>query len=133
AERIRRRILPGDPKILYRQQDVARLFYALVENTDENLNNQLLTVRDWRLHLIDMTRAFRFSKKLPKEFEETSISLPRALYRRLQELEKDRLMTVMAGTLTKTQVRVLLARRDAILVKIERDIEANGEEAVFQD
>ncbi|MEE8412250.1 MAG: metallophosphoesterase [Acidobacteriota bacterium] len=133
VERMRRRILPGDPKILRRQQDVARLFYALVENTDENLNNQLLTIRDWRLHLIDLTRAFRFSKKLPREFNETPISLPRALYRRLQELEKDRLMTVMAGTLSKTQVRALLARRDAILVKIERDIEANGEEAVFQD
>ena len=55
------------------------------------------------------------------------------MYRRLQDLQKDRLMTVMAGVLSKAQVRVLLARRDAILAKIERDIEANGEEAVFQD
>ena len=85
------------------------------------------------MHLIDLTRAFRFSKKLPKEFEETAISLPRALYRRLQDLEKVRLMTVMAGVLSKAQVRVLLTRRDAILAKIERDIQANGEAAVFQD
>jgi hypothetical protein len=70
---------------------------------------------------------------LSKEFEEKPISLPRALYRGLQDLEKDRLITVMAGVLSKAQVRVLLARRDAILAKIERDIEANGEEVVFQD
>jgi hypothetical protein len=133
VDRIQTRIMPGDPKVLRRQQDIANLFYALVENTDENLHNQLVTVHDWRVHLIDFTRAFRFSKNLPKEFEETPISLPRALHRRLQDLEKDRLITVMAGVLSKAQVRVLLARRDAILAKIERDIEASGEEVVFQD
>ena len=133
VDRIHRRIGPGDPEILRRQQDVARLFYALVENTDENLNNQLVTTRDWRVHLIDLTRAFRFSKDLPKEFEEKPISLPRELYRRLQDLQKNRLMTVMAGVLSKAQVRVLLARRDAILAKIDRDIAARGEQAVFQD
>ena len=133
VDRIQTRIVPGDPNILRRQQDVARLFYALVQNTDDNLHNQLVTTRDWRVHLIDFTRAFRFSKKLSKEFEETAISLPRELYRRLQDLEKDRLMTVMAGVLSKAQVRVLLARRDAILAKVERDIQASGEEAVFQD
>ncbi len=42
-------------------------------------------------------------------------------------------MTVMDGVLSKTQVRAILGRRDEILAKIDRDIKANGEEAVFQD
>jgi len=92
-----------------------------------------VTIRDWHVHLIDLTRAFRLSKNLPKGFEEKPISLPRGLYRRLQDLEKSRLITMMAGVLSKVQVRALLARRDALLAKIERDIEANGEEVVFQD
>ncbi len=133
VDRIQQRIQPGDPNVLRRQQDVARLFYALVENTDENLHNQLVTVHDWKVHLIDFTRAYRFSKNLPKDFEEQPISLPRGLYQRLQDLKKDRLMSVMAGVLSKTQVRAILGRRDAILAKIDRDITANGEEAVFQD
>jgi hypothetical protein len=106
---------------------------ALVENTDENLHNQLVTVHDWKVHLIDLTRAFRFSRKLPEEFEEKPVSLPRGLYQRLQDLKKDRLMTLMDGVLSKTQVRAILARRDAILAKIDRDIRARGEQAVFQD
>jgi len=132
-ERRERQITAIDPGILRRQQDVARLFNALVENTDENLSNQLVTVRDWRLHLIDLTRAFRFSKNLSAEFLEKPVTLPRNLHRRLQGLERNRLMTVMKGVLSKAQVRALLARRDAILAKIGKDIEAAGEKAVFQD
>ena len=41
----------------------ARIFNELVYNTDANLGNLLIT-KDWKIALIDFTRAFRIHKNL---------------------------------------------------------------------
>ena len=133
ADRLGRAISPPDPKMLRNQQEIARLFYALVENTDDNMQNQLITLRDWRVHMIDLTRAFRFSRNIDKKFKKKELTLPRSLHQRLQELDRGRLIEMMDGVLSSAQVGALLSRRDAILQKIDADIKRLGESAVFQD
>ena len=66
-------------------------------------------------------------------FQQEELTVPRALYKRLQDLGKDRLLTVMDELLTHAPVRAMLARRDALLDKTKNDIQARGEQAVFQD
>jgi hypothetical protein len=133
VERSERAISPPDPNLLRYQQEITRLFYALVENTDDNMKNQLVTLRDWRVHMIDLTRAFRFSRKLDKKFSKKELTLPRSLYQRLQELDRDRLIELMDGVLSTAQVSALLSRRDAIIKKVDADIKRLGEGAVFHN
>ena len=61
---------PPEPGILNDQWAVMRMFDALINNTDRNLGNQLYTRPDWKLHLIDHTRAFSRSRKIPDTYRE---------------------------------------------------------------
>jgi hypothetical protein len=121
----------SDSLTLKRQMEVMELFDALIYNTDRNLGNQLITTADWRLHLIDHSRAFRTHRELPKRFERRVTRVPRALYERLGALEEKPLVELTRGVLSKGQVRALLVRRDRILEKIDGDRERLGDAAVF--
>ena len=103
------------------------------ENTDDNMQNQLITLSDWKLHLIDLTRAFRFSKGIPKKFKNKALPVSRRFEQGLQGLDRDRLLQTMGGVLSGVQVTALIARRDALLKKIEADVKARGADAVYQE
>ena len=64
-ERLKAGIEPPDRDMWERQVYLARVFTALVEDTDRNLGNQLVT-EDFHLWMIDFTRAFRLSSRLDK-------------------------------------------------------------------
>ncbi len=61
-ERLKEKIEPPDRDAWERQIYLARVFTALVEDTDRNLGNQLVTA-DFHLWMIDFTRAFRRSAR----------------------------------------------------------------------
>jgi hypothetical protein len=124
--------VPGASDLLA-QRKLMWLFDALIHNTDRHLGNGVVTKSDWRLHLIDHTRAFRYEKTLHGPFAEHTASLPRTTYTRLQGLEEKKLREMLKGLLNKRQVRALLARRDKILEKIEEDRQRLGDRLVFQD
>jgi len=130
-ERRTQEIGPPEPDTLVRQRDVMKVFDLLIRNSDRNLSNQLITTDDWRLHLIDHSRSFRMEKKLPEGSEETPLSLPRWLYERLRGLEERELRELFGGLLGKARVRALLARRDRIVEKVDRDRERYGDAVVF--
>lgn len=127
---------PHDPSGLERatlaqQKAIMNLFDALICNTDRNLGNYMVDDSDWRLYLIDHSRAFRQTGDLPEGFEETLIRLPRELYDRLTELDKESLSDLLGDLLGEAQIETLLERRDKILQKLDTDRQKLGDEVVF--
>ena len=130
-ERRERGLAPPDPLTLMRQREIMKVFDALILNEDRNLANELITPADWKLHLIDHSRSFRLQKRLLEGMEEEPMGLPRALHERLRALDRKMMTTLLGDLLSKAQIKALLARRDRILDKIERDRERYGDAVVF--
>ena len=68
-ERKKKKIEPPDQRSWNQQMFVCRVFDQLIYNTDRNLGNLVIT-KDWKIWMIDHTRAFRTMKDLrsPKGF-----------------------------------------------------------------
>lgn len=121
------------PKGQYETQvAVMRLFDALILNVDRNAGNVLYRTSDWRVFLIDHSRAFRQEKKLPELFEEQAILVTREIYDNLQSLTSQELENLLDGTVTRSQIKSLIARRDKIVKRIEKERQKRGDEAVFR-
>ncbi len=93
-----------------------RVFTELVHDTDRNDGNILYT-EDWRLWMIDFTRAFRIWHELQNP--ETLIGFDEQLYHALAALDEQGLIRAMDGHLTLLETRAILARRDLILERFE--------------
>jgi len=106
---------PGAPQQLIQQRAVMKLFDALILNVDRKESDQLITPGSWKLHLIDHSRAFGTSGRLPKGFVPQRASLPRSLLQNLENLEKASLEILLDGLVTDAQISAMLRRRDEIL------------------
>ena len=131
-ERLAKNLKPDDYRVLTRQRDQMKIFEALLFNVDLNQTNMLYT-EDWKLHLIDHSRAFRSWKSVPKTFMQNQITLTRELLVNLEALEELQLRELLKGLVPKTKVKALMRRRDTILEKIAADREEFGEWVVFPD
>jgi hypothetical protein len=100
------------------------LFDELISNTDRNQGNIIYT-RDWRLWLIDHTRAFRKNStlKVPAHVSRCD----RQVFEGLKALDREKLKAEVGKQLDDGQIKSLLARRDAIVKKLE----ALGPSALF--
>jgi hypothetical protein len=132
-ERRNRELFPDTPPTLLRQRDMMKIFDTLILNEDRHLGNELITLEDWKLHLIDHSRSFRLQKSLDDKVEEALWTLPRRLLERLRSMDREGMTELLGGLLSKAQIKALLARRDRILEKIERDRERYGDDLVFQE
>jgi hypothetical protein len=130
-ERRNAEITSPDPTVLPRQRDIMKTFDALIFNTDRHLGNELVNTETWKLNLIDHSRSFRLDKQLPEGFEDEPLALPRWLYERLQEMELAELQPMLRGLVSKSRIKAMLARRDKILQKVERDRAEYGDDMVF--
>jgi hypothetical protein len=92
-----------------------RTFDELIANVDRNLGNLLIT-GDWRLWPIDHTRAFRNNHELKKPANVTHAD--RAVIERMKALDKETLRKATGKYLTTFQIDALLARRDAIVKRL---------------
>ena len=110
------------------QRYQVRVFNQLVYNTDPNLGN-LLIDKDWKLWMIDFTRAFRTFKQLYDPEHLTRIDL--RLYEGLRGLDAESLERTMGHYLLAAERRALLARRDRIVAHFDALIEAQGDIAVI--
>ena len=94
-----------------------RIFNELVYNTDFNQGNQLIT-RDWKVWLIDFTRAFG---PLMELFRPDNLRQPdEPLLERLRALTPEQVDHRLGSCLTQPERHALLARRDLILEHFER-------------
>jgi hypothetical protein len=110
------------------QIHILRVFDELIQNRDRNAGNLLWTA-DWKMWMIDHTRAFRLGKDLlkPQQLERVD----RAMFERMKGLTASDLAGVMDKSLTKAEIDALLARRDAIVRLFDERIGQRGEAAVF--
>jgi hypothetical protein len=102
----------------------ARVFNELVFNTDPNLGNYLIT-NDWKLRMIDFSRAFRTHDKLRNEKNLTRID--QRVYHGLRSLTRQKVEGELGSLLRKSEVDGLLARKDRIVELFDAKIAEKGE------
>jgi hypothetical protein len=124
--------LPGETiAALERQKSVMRMFDSLIYNVDRRPENWRFEEATGKLYLIDHSQSFRIKPKLQAVFADNRVWLSEEIFRRLQELEPDRLTELTRGLVSKGQIKALLKRRDLIVEKIERDRAEYGDDSVF--
>src|SRR5262245_2766577 len=129
-DRHKKKMEPPDLSTWNPQMFVCRVFDQLIYNTDRNLGNLVIT-KDWKIWMIDHTRAFRTLKDLPSP--ENLVRCDRKLLANLRRLSKDVLSKELERHLTSLQIDALLARRDKIVSFFDEQIAKKGEEVVLFD
>jgi hypothetical protein len=130
-QRRKKKVQPPDVTRWNRQIFVIRVFDELIYNTDRNPGN-LLIDGDWRIWMIDHTRAFKVFKSIGRE-EELGTRCARQLLAALRGLDEATLREEMDDLLSRGQVEGLLARRDQIVAYYDARVAEIGEAAVLYD
>jgi len=112
GERVKKQMVAPNQDCWVQQRQMIRFFDLLIENTDRNPGNLIIT-KAWRLWAIDHTRAFRRSKTLEKP--ESLNQIERGVLERLSTLEFATLKRELTRYIEEGDIRALLARRDAIV------------------
>lgn len=128
AERERKKAQPPDALDFSHQRQRMALFAELVRDTDRNKGNILYT-RDWRVVMVDFTRAFRLETSLRPASQLTSCD--RALLGALRGLRHEHVAQAVDGTLNGDEIKALVARRDRLVAHFDRLIAERGERAVL--
>ncbi len=109
-------------------------FDNLIGNEDRILRNSLYT-EDFRMILIDHSRAFRRTKRFRKNLvfpQPTAMAiLPRSFIASLRTLDAEAIAAAVGEHLNEKEIDAILERRDLILEEVERRIKKKGEEAVL--
>lgn len=127
-ERRAKRVLPPDFQRWNNQFQSLMVFDQLIYNVDRTQENILIT-RDWKIRMIDHTRAFRTSPSLrePKR-------LSRCDYRLLDHLRKlseQEVSAKLSPYLNGAEIKALLARRDLVVRFFDSEVAAKGADAVL--
>ena len=113
------------------QMFVVRVFDQLIYNTDRNLGN-LLIDKEWRMWMIDHTRAFKIFKDVKAE-KNLGTRCERNLLAALRRLDKPTVQASMKDLLDPGQIDGLLGRRDGIVQYYDDKVRTLGEEAVLYE
>ena len=113
-----------------RQTSRMRVFEQLIADTDRNLGNILIT-EDWKLWMIDFTRAFRRSREVAAPA--TLNRCDRHLLERLRGLTREQLLQAADPYIGGAEVDALLARRDLIVTRFDQLAAARGNAVVLFD
>ncbi len=127
-ERMKRNLQAPDPQRMVQQHYVMRVWDELVQNKDRNQGNILYTT-DWKMWLIDHTRAFRLERQLQKP--DQLLRCDRALLEALRRLTKDAAAKATKGSLQAEELNAVMARRDALVRHFDALIAARGEASVL--
>ena len=130
AERERTSAVPanGGVQELARQRMIMQVFTELVRDTDRNKGNVLYTSQ-WRVIMLDFTRAFRLEPELRRPDSITRCS--RDLLARLRTLVREDVARAVGRQLTGDEVTALMKRRDLIVQRFDALIAARGEASVL--
>ena len=128
-DRIEQRAFPPDPQVAYAQFYTMYAFDELIQNRDRNPGNTLWTT-DWKMWLIDHTRAFRPDVEISKPERLTRIG--RSLLEGLRTLTPEALEAAMDDILTRQERERVLARRDLLVEHFDARISRIGD-AVLVD
>ncbi|MGH9659895.1 MAG: hypothetical protein ACRD96_15200, partial [Bryobacteraceae bacterium] len=128
--RNKKKLEAPDPVDWNRQLHIVRVFDQLIVNTDRNLGHLVITM-DWKIWMIDHTRAFRMLHTLqtPKNL----VQIDRKLLARLRDLSKADAQVKLKGWLNNMEIDGLFKRRDAIVKHYDKLIQQRGEAAIVYD
>jgi hypothetical protein len=104
------------------------VFAELIGDVDRNKGNVLYT-KDWRVIMIDFTRAFRLHRELRVPASLTTIS--RALWQRLQALTRDQLRRATDIHLTLEESGAVMRRHQLMVEHYNRLIKLHGEGSIL--
>jgi hypothetical protein len=128
-ERQAQKIEPPTASYWEGQMSAVRLFHELIADTDLNMTNMLIT-GDWRLWMIDFTRAFRTRKTIDVR---PLVRVDRRLLAAVRALTRERLDEQLGRWLNAGEIEALLARRDRIVEHFDSAIAARGEAVALYD
>jgi hypothetical protein len=128
ADRLRDKISAPDVEEWNQQIHKVRMFDNLIYNVDRHMNNIQIT-SDWKVVLIDHSRAFRRFAQLREERNMTKFS--RSLLAAMERLDQKTVNARMSRYLDRYQIEGLLLRRDLIVARAKRLAAENGEAAVL--
>jgi hypothetical protein len=118
----------GQHVTLARQWQLMLIFAELVRDTDRNKGNVLYT-RDWRLIMLDFTRAFRTQGVL--RAPDNLLGCDRNVLAKLRTLTAADISEAAGRHLTKQEISALLQRRDLIVEHFDKLVMQRGEAAVL--
>jgi hypothetical protein len=129
GDRRQQGLKPPDASEWAKQMYDARLFHQLIHDSDYRNASNLLVDKNFRLWVVDHSRAFRTQARLLNQDYLRRFS--RQHLERLRQLTPELLEDKLGEWLTSRQRKGLLARRDLILQLAEQLIAERGEEAVL--
>jgi hypothetical protein len=115
-ERMQRNIPPPDVAGWNDQMDTIRVFDQLIYNMDRSQENLLIT-KDWKVWMIDHTRAFRKWATLRRPTAVTHCNPD--LLRWLKALRREDVARDIGDLLTAEEIDGMMARRDVIVAQLE--------------
>ncbi len=124
GRRLGQKIQAPNPESWNQQMFVVRVFDQLIDNIDRNLGNLLIT-KEWKIWMIDHTRAFRPVSEIRTARNLTKCD--RTLLARLKQVTDDDLRGQLGDMLTSAEMKALLARRALIV----RYFEDKGEKVLY--
>jgi len=128
GDRLKKQINPPDSERWAKQQYTMRVFTQLVDDTDRNIGNVLID-SDWKIYLIDFTRAFRRPHELraPQLLQRCD----KNLLARLRDLKVEDVTARISKWVPPREIESLMARRDAIVTLYDKLIAERGEARVL--
>jgi hypothetical protein len=126
--RLKNKITPPDVFRWNRQVQTMRAFDNLIYNFDRNMGNILIDT-DWKLWMIDHTRAFRREADLPNAASVHQIE--RNFFERIKALDEKEVEQRLKPYLRKFEIEALMKRRDKLVEHIEKLIAEKGEAQVL--
>ncbi|MEM9301736.1 MAG: metallophosphoesterase [Pseudomonadota bacterium] len=96
------------------QYNLMNVFDALIYNVDRNLSNVLYTRSDWRVWLIDHTRAFRASARIPRYLRESPWAFTPEIVAMLERINLE-LLAPLEDIISDRQLRGIERRAKALL------------------
>ena len=116
GERLKQDLTAPNEDCWVDQRQLVRFFDQLIDNTDRNAGNLVIT-KAWQVWAIDHTRAFRRAKAPDKPQNLTRME--RSVFERLVALDFATLKREVGRYIEDADIRALLSRRDAIVAQVK--------------
>jgi hypothetical protein len=128
GDRLKQQLSPPDAEGWAKQQYTMRVFTQLVDDTDRNVGNILID-KDWKIYLIDFTRAFRRPHELraPQLLQRCD----KNLLARLRDLKVEDVKARISKWVPPREIESMMARRDALVALYDKLIAERGEARVL--
>jgi hypothetical protein len=128
GDRQKQKLRPPDVHHWNRQVQMMHIFDELLYNTDRNAGNILID-REWKLWMIDHTRAFRRHTTLKDPGR--ILTCERRLWEKLRALDAETVKEQLKPYLRSTEIEGILKRRDLLVAHIQKLIAERGEDEVL--